>query len=144
VQDSADVMSVVFLGFAILVFLLFIQYQISICRNRRKISSDDRIALMQSAAVIRQNATEHAINTCMNYIMFVWAVLFTKAFQGVHCIQRERLVLGQDLGMACLSRNSPLSYLNAGLFRRKTLAYFLGISDFVSSSHCATSGYSCD
>ena len=87
--------SVVFAGFGVLVLLLLIQYHVTVWRHRRKVMVEE----VQAVSLVRTNAIEHAINTCMNYVMFVWAVLFTKAFQGVHCISRGRLVLAVDLSM---------------------------------------------
>ena len=87
--------SVVFAGFGVLVLLLLIQYHVTVWRHRRKVMVEE----VQAVALVRTNAIEHAINTCMNYVMFVWAVLFTKAFQGLHCISRGRLVLAVDLSM---------------------------------------------
>ena len=87
-----------------LLLMLLIQYHVTVCRHKRKVTA----AEVTAVAVVRANAVEHAINTCMNYVMFVWAVLFTKAFQGLHCIPRERIVLAQDLGMARIQNQSQI------------------------------------
>jgi len=94
---------VVFLGFGVLLLMLLIQYHVTICRHKRKVTAAESTAV----SVVRANAVEHAINTCMNYVMFVWAVLFTKAFQGLHCVSRDGLVLAQDVGMV-LQAVTPL------------------------------------
>ena len=92
-------MAVVFLGFGVLVVLLLIQYRITLYRHKKKIGCEDKTTGIKTLAIIRENSIEHIINTCVNYVMFVWAVIFTKAFQGIHCISRERIVLAEDLGM---------------------------------------------
>jgi len=79
--------------------LIFIQYRVVIYRHGRQIHCADKSQNTNELSEIRSSAYMHAVNTCVNYVMFVWAVVFTKAFQGVHCIPRERLVLAQDLGL---------------------------------------------
>jgi len=88
----------------LLLLILFIQYRVAIFIHGRKNQIGDEkanIAELSVIQAIRTNAVAHAANTCVNYMMFVWAVVFTKAFQGLHCIYRGGLVLAQDLGMVC-------------------------------------------
>ena len=87
-----------------LLLILFIQYHLAICIHSRKTQvGDEKISDGELPVIvaIRTNVIVHVTNTCLNYVMFVWAVVFTKAFQGLHCVDRGGLVLGQDLGMVC-------------------------------------------
>jgi len=136
--------AVVFGGFVVLVLMLLIQYRVVIYRrSKQTVASNDTKQHVNSLNEIRKGAITHAANTCMNYVMFVWAVIFTKAFQGLHCIPREHLVLAQDLGLVCIAIVTDFYtiafatqslIMNAGVFPRCTLGHFHHIFDFACSS----------
>ena len=88
-------------AFALLVLLLFIQYRVMVMKSRKAISGDQK-DIQQEQSVMRAKFLVDATQTCTSYVLFIWGVMFTKAFQGVHCIALgDSLVLLQDLNMVC-------------------------------------------
>ena len=66
--------------------------------------------MQQGQSVMRAEFLVDATQTCTSYVLFVWGVMFTKAFQGVHCIAvGENLLLSVDLNMVCYTQNCMLS-----------------------------------
>ena len=84
-----------------LLLMLFIQYRVMVMKRRKAVSQDQKDRPHEQS-VTRAKFMVHAAQTCTSYVLFVWGVMFTKAFQGVHCIALgDSLVLVQDLNLVC-------------------------------------------
>ena len=91
-------------AFLILLLMLYIQYRVTVRKHiAMDVSGEDKDDHTEKQRLIfRAKFMVHATHTCTSYVLYVWGVMFTKAFQGVHCIAvGQNLLLSQDLNMVC-------------------------------------------
>ena len=94
--------TVIFGAFLPLLLLLYIQYRVIIRKHIAMRVNDEDAAdhTEKQRLIFRAKFMVHATQTCTSYVLYVWGVMFTKAFQGVHCIAvGENLLLSLDLNM---------------------------------------------
>jgi len=117
------------------VLLLYIQYRVAVRSRKKKLlhSGLDKMEETKMVLLLQQKFIVHASHTCTNYVMFVWAIVFTKGFQGVHCIQQGQLVLGQDLAQVYTVQIYDI-FMYIAMFSGSTLASVLGISVTIDSN----------
>jgi len=90
--------SVIVGAFLILLLMLYLQYRAFIWKHIAIEDKDDHREKQQ--LIFRGKFMVHATQTCTSYVLYVWGVMFTKAFQGVHCTGvGETALLSQDLNM---------------------------------------------
>eukprot|EP00698_Gefionella_okellyi_P004951 TRINITY_DN1456_c0_g1_i3.p1 TRINITY_DN1456_c0_g1~~TRINITY_DN1456_c0_g1_i3.p1 ORF type:complete len:2371 (+),score=516.66 TRINITY_DN1456_c0_g1_i3:4402-11514(+) len=95
-------LGVVAAGFVALLVLLYIQYRAQTRVERRRASLGDPLMFVEVQVRLQQKFKLHATHVCSTYVMFVWGIVFTKAFQAVNCVPVEgELLLGDDFTLTC-------------------------------------------
>ena len=105
--------TVIVASFGLLLLMLFIQYRVTVHKHIAMRVNDEDTAdhTEKQRLIFRAKFMVHATQTCTSYVLYVWGVMFTKAFQGVHCVTvGENLLLSLDLNMVCYTQNCMLSH----------------------------------
>eukprot|EP00698_Gefionella_okellyi_P003991 TRINITY_DN1369_c0_g1_i1.p1 TRINITY_DN1369_c0_g1~~TRINITY_DN1369_c0_g1_i1.p1 ORF type:complete len:4179 (+),score=776.41 TRINITY_DN1369_c0_g1_i1:1337-12538(+) len=90
----------------LLAALLYLQFRIAVRKVYRDETKRHELAVMQAKFSI------HVVRAMFTYFMFIFAVVFTKGFQGVNCIRIDNSVrLSADLTQVCFTTSHAPVFL---------------------------------